>query len=156
LAWLRFVEPDVRDLRYISDSESGGDLPYLKINGDRGRIPLASMGDGMTRLFHIGLAMAGATAGVLLIDEFENGLHWEVQEQLWKALFEASNLFGVQVFATTHSTDCIRGFLAAQSELLKLGKNYVYRLEREGEDVNAFELPPENLGAALRQQVEVR
>jgi len=156
LDWLRFVEPDVRDLRYISDSESGGDLPYLKINGDRGRIPLAAMGDGMMRLFHIGLAMAGATGGILLIDEFENGLHWEVQEQLWKALFEASNLFGVQVFATTHSTDCIRGFIAAQSELLKMGENYVYRLEREGEDVYALELPPENLGAALRQQVEVR
>jgi hypothetical protein len=156
LDWLRFVEPEVRDLRYISDPESGIDLPYLKINSDRGRTPLASMGDGMTRLFHIGLAMANASGGILLIDEFENGLHWEVQEQLWKALFEAANHFGVQVFATTHSTDCIRGFLAAQSEMLKLGENFVYRLDREGEDVFALNLPSDNLEAALRQQVEVR
>jgi hypothetical protein len=156
LDWLRFVEPEVRDLRYISDSDSGGDLPYLKINGDRGRTPLSSMGDGLTRLFHIGLAMANASGGILLIDEFENGLHWEVQEQLWRALFKAANQFGVQVFATTHSTDCIRGFLAAQSEMLKLGENYVYRLERDGEDVYALDLPHENLDAALRQQVEVR
>ncbi len=156
LDWLRFVEPEVRDLRYISDPESGVDLPYLKINGDRGRTPLSAMGDGMTRLFHIGLAMANASGGILLIDEFENGLHWEVQEQLWKALFEASNHFGVQVFATTHSTDCIRGFHAAQSEVLKLSENYVYRLERNGDEVYALELPSENLGAALRQQVEVR
>lgn len=156
LDWLRFVEPEVRDLRYISDPESGIDLPYLKINGDRGRTPLASMGDGLTRLFHIGLAMANASGGILLIDEFENGLHWEVQEQLWKALFKATNQFGVQVFATTHSTDCIRGFLAAQSEMLKLGENYVYRLEREGEEVYALGLPSDNLGAALRHQIEVR
>jgi predicted ATP-dependent endonuclease of OLD family len=100
--------------------------------------------------------MANASGGILLIDEFENGLHWEVQEQLWKALFEASNLFGVQVFATTHSTDCIRGFLAAQSEMLKLGVNFVYRLEREGDNVFALDLPSENLGAALRHQIEVR
>jgi AAA15 family ATPase/GTPase len=114
------------------------------------------MGDGLTRLFHIGLAMTNASGGILLIDEFENGLHWEVQKELWKALFQAANQFGVQVFATTHSTDCIRGFLAAQSEVLKLSENYVYRLERQGDDIYAFELPAENLGAALRQQVEVR
>jgi hypothetical protein len=156
LDWLRFIEPEVRDLRYISDNDSGDDLPYLKINGDRGRTPLSSMGDGLTRLFHIGLAMTNASGGILLIDEFENGLHWEVQKELWKALFQAANQFGVQVFATTHSTDCIRGFLAAQSEVLKLSENYVYRLERQGDDIYAFELPAENLGAALRQQVEVR
>ena len=40
-------------------------------------------------------------------------------------LFKAANQFGVQVFATTHSTDCIRGFLAAQSEMLKLGENFI-------------------------------
>lgn len=156
LEWLRFVEPEVRDLRYISDPESGVDLPYLKINDDRGRTPLSAMGDGLTRLFHIGLAMANASGGILLVDEFENGLHWEVQEQLWKALFKASSHFGVQVFATTHSNDCIRGFHAAQSEVLELTKNYVYRLERNEDDVYALELPSENLGAALRQQVEVR
>jgi hypothetical protein len=156
LEWLRFVEPEVRDLRYISDSDSGADLPYLKINGDRGRTPLSSMGDGLTRLFYIGLAMANASGGILLIDEFENGLHWEVQTELWKALFKAASQFGVQVFATTHSTDCIRGFLVAQSEMLKLEKNFVYRLERQGDEINAFDLPSENLGAALRHQIEVR
>lgn len=156
LEWLKFIEPAVKDIRYISDSVSEGDFPYLKINGDMGRVPLASMGDGMTRLFHIGLAMANASGGILLIDEFENGLHWEAQEQLWKALFQAAGQFGVQVFATTHSTDCIRGFLAAQGEELALNENYVYRLERSGDDVCALELPAGSLDAALRQQVEVR
>lgn len=156
LSWLRFVEPDVRDLRYISEPSTGEDLPYLKINGDHGRTPLASMGDGLTRLFHIGLAMANASGGILLIDEFENGLHWEVQKELWSALFKASKDFGIQIFATTHSTDCLRGFIEAQSEMLKLNENFVYRLERRGEDVVAIELPALNLDAALSQQVEVR
>ena len=156
LNWLRIIDPDIRDLRYISDSESGVDLPYLKINGDRGRAPLSSMGDGLMRLFHIGLAMANASGGILLIDEFENGLHWETQRELWTALFRASKDFGIQVFATTHSTDCIRGFIAAQSEMLKLQKNFVYRLERHGDDVFALDLPVLNLEAALHQQVEFR
>jgi AAA15 family ATPase/GTPase len=156
LEWLRFVEPEVRDLRYISDPESGVDLPYLKINDDRGRIPLSSMGDGLTRLFHIGLAMANASGGILLIDEFENGLHWEVQEQLWKALFEASKHFGVQVFATTHSKDCIQAFIEAKNDRLIPSESFVYRLERRGEDVHAHEFSPQGLEAAIRQGIEVR
>lgn len=156
LDWLRFVEPEVRDLRYISDPESGSDVPYLKINGDRGRTPLASMGDGLTRLFHIGLAMANASGGMLLIDEFENGLHWEVQEELWKTLFEASNLFGVQVFATTHSNDCIRAFTRARHNRLISRESYVYRLERKGGNIHAHEFSQQGLEAALRQGIEVR
>jgi hypothetical protein len=156
LDWLRFVEPEVRDLRYISDPESGIDLPYLKIDGERGRTPLSSMGDGLTRLFHIGLAMANASGGILLIDEFENGLHWEVQEQLWKALFQAANQFGVQVFATTHSNDCIQSFIEARKDLLISSESYVYRLERRGEDIHAHEFSPLGLEAAIRQGIEVR
>jgi hypothetical protein len=156
VSWLRLIEPEARDVTYIGDSGSGVGVPYLKINGDRGRSPLGSMGDGLTRLFHIGLAMVNASGGILLIDEFENGLHWEVQEQLWKALFEAANQFGVQVFATTHSNDCIRAFMDAQNSRLIPSESFVYRLERSGDDVYALELPSENLNAALRQQVEVR
>jgi hypothetical protein len=156
LDWLRFVEPDVRDLRYISDPESGVDLPYLKIDGERGRTPLASMGDGLTHLFHIGLAMANASGGILLIDEFENGLHWEVQEQLWKALFEAATKFGVQVFATTHSNDCIQAFVEARKDRLISSESYVYRLERKGENIHAHEFSPQGLEAAIRQGIEVR
>jgi hypothetical protein len=156
LDWLRFIEPEVRDLRYISDPESGIDLPYVKIDGERGRTPLASMGDGLTHLFHIGLAMANASGGILLIDEFENGLHWEVQEQLWKALFEAANRFGVQVFATTHSNDCIHAFVEARKNLLISSQSYVYRLERRGNDTHAHEFSPQGLEAAIRQGIEVR
>lgn len=156
LDWLRFVEPKVRDLRYISDPESGVDLPYLKIDGERGRTPLASMGDGLTHLFHIALAMANASCGILLIDEFENGLHWEVQEQLWKALFDAAGRFGVQVFATTHSNDCIQAFVEARRGFLDYIASYVYRLERRGKDVHAHEFSPQGLEAAIRQGIEVR
>jgi hypothetical protein len=156
LDWLRFIEEEVRDLRYISDPDSGGDLPFIKINGDRGRTPLSSMGDGLTRLFHIGLAMANASGGILLIDEFENGLHWEVQNQLWKALFRAADSFGVQVFATTHSNDCIQAFIEAQRDRLIPSESYVYRLERRGDDIHAHEFSQEGLEAAIRQGIEVR
>ena len=153
---LKFIEPEIRDLRYISDSENSIDLPYLKINDYKGRISLSSMGDGLTRLFHIGLAMANASRGILLIDEFENGLHWEVQLQLWKALFKTAEKFGVQVFVTTHSNDCIQSFIQSQNDKLIPDQSYVYRLERNGDDINAHEFTAQGLEAAIRQGIEVR
>jgi AAA15 family ATPase/GTPase len=40
---------------------------------------LKSLGDGITRFFHIIVALVNAQNGILLVDEFENGLYWKVQ-----------------------------------------------------------------------------
>lgn len=49
------------------------------------------------------LKLLGAKGGFLLIDEFENGLHYSVQEKVWQLVFELAEQLKVQVFATTHS-----------------------------------------------------
>jgi predicted ATP-dependent endonuclease of OLD family len=113
------------------------------------------MGDGLTKLFHIALAAASAPKGILLIDEFENGLHWTVQEKLWSALAKAARDFNVQVFCTTHSRDCIESFTAAVKQAGPDGAS-MYRLERKGDDVLATDLPLINVNAAMREHAEVR
>ncbi len=113
------------------------------------------MGDGLTKLFHIALAVASAPRGILLVDEFENGLHWSVQEKLWIALARAARDFNLQVFCTTHSRDCIESFAAAVKDTGPGGAS-IYRLERRGEDVLATELPLLNVDAAMREHDEVR
>jgi hypothetical protein len=152
LHWLRMLDPRIEDLAYIGGS-SGTRLPLLKMQG-QSRIPLRSMGDGLTRMFHIALAAGSASSGVLLIDEFENGLHWSVQEKLWETIARAAASSNVQVFCTTHSRDCVQGFTAAAA-----GSDvdaFIYRFERKGDDVFANELPLLNVGAAMRQHAEVR
>jgi AAA15 family ATPase/GTPase len=113
------------------------------------------MGDGLTKLFHMALAVASAPEGILLIDEFENGLHWTVQEKLWNTLARAARDFSVQVFCTTHSRDCVESFTASIKEAGPGGAS-IYRLERRGEDVLARDLPLINVDAAMRERAEVR
>jgi AAA15 family ATPase/GTPase len=43
---------------------------------------LRSLGDGLYRIFAISLALVNAKDGILLIDEFENGLHYSIQEDI--------------------------------------------------------------------------
>jgi len=153
LDWLRMLDPRVEDLAYIA-GKYGSRLALLKIEG-QGRMPLRSMGDGLTKLFHIALAVASASKGIVLVDEFENGLHWKVQEKLWSTLAKAARDFNVQVFCTTHSRDCIESFAAAVKEAGSGGAS-IYRLERKGDDVLATDLPLINVDAAIREHGEVR
>jgi hypothetical protein len=155
LDWLRMLDPRIGDLAYIAGRlGSSPRLALLRVEG-QGRIPLRSMGDGLTKLFHIALAVASAPKGVLLIDEFENGLHWSVQEKLWIALARAAREFNVQLFCTTHSRDCIESFAAAVKDAGPDGAS-IYRLERKGDDILATDLPLLNVDAAMRQHAEVR
>jgi predicted ATPase len=158
----KMLSEDARTVAFLpasgfADEEAGrlrARLALLKVEGE-GRLPLRSMGDGLTKLFHIALAAASAPQGVLLIDEFENGLHWSVQEKLWKALARAARDFNVQVFSTTHSRDCIESFAAAAIDAGPDGAS-IYRLERKGDDVIATDLPLLNVDAAMREHQEVR
>lgn len=153
LDWLRLVDPRIEDLDYIAGKQNSR-VALLKLEG-QGRIPLRSMGDGVRRMFHIGLAMAMASKGILLIDEFENGLHWRVQRELWAALGRAAQEFDVQIFATTHSRDCIDGFVTASKES-SVPDAKMYRLEREGDEIYAVNLSLINVEDALEVNGEVR
>jgi AAA15 family ATPase/GTPase len=85
-------------------------LAKVKIKGLSHPVPLNSLGDGMVRIMQLVLNIFPAKGGFLLIDEFENGLHYSVQEKVWQLLFELAEKLDIQVFATTHSWDCIESF----------------------------------------------
>ena len=102
-------------------------IPIIKTSGTSEPLPLKTMGDGMTRLFHIIVALVNAKNGILLVDEFENGLHWSVQPKVWKTVFRLAQRLNVQVFASTHSRDCIVGFEEAWREQEEMGA--FFRLE---------------------------
>lgn len=79
-------------------------------------LPLYSLGDGMYRALGIALALANARNGILLIDEFENGLYYTVQPDIWQLIFQVARRLNIQVFATTHSWDCIEAFQQAMQK----------------------------------------
>lgn len=63
----------------------------------------------MRRLLALSLALASAAEGFLLIDEIDTGLHWSIMEDMWNLVVDAARTASIQVFATTHSLDCIVG-----------------------------------------------
>ncbi|MCP5046534.1 MAG: AAA family ATPase, partial [bacterium] len=111
---LQLIDGNVEKIAFVGGGQGTNGtkqrIPIIRYVGSEERIPLKSLGDGMTRLFHIVLSLVNARKGYLLIDEFENGLHWSILPALWEIVFSLAEKLDVQVFATTHNRDCVRGF----------------------------------------------
>ena len=151
---LRVIEPRLTRVAVIV----AGGVPM--IHGDIGLdrlIPLPVMGEGMSRLASLVVAIGNAPDGVVLVDEIENGLHHSVLNKVWRAVGEAAREFNTQVFATTHSFECI----AAAHEAFSEGERYDFRLHRldrmkETKDIRAVTYDQETLEAAIEGALEVR
>ena len=156
LAALRLIAPGLVNLNFISTPLSGGErIPIVKIKDSDEPLPLYSLGDGMLRALGISLALVNAKDGILLIDEFENGLYYSVQPDLWRLIFQVARRLNVQVFATTHSWDCIKAFQQAAQENAQ-EEGIVIRLSIRKGAVNVTLFDEEELGIATREQIEVR
>lgn len=155
---LALIDDRVSGVAFVEDISKGrgsdNRIALMKIEGIDEPLPLKSMGDGITRLFHIIVALVNARNGLLLIDEFENGLHWSVQPKVWDIVFHLSERLNVQVFATTHSRDCIEGFDVAWNNHPSLGA--FFRLEAKDNLVKVIEYTSETLTDAIDMDVEVR
>jgi predicted ATPase len=114
---LRIIAPDFENLTFVRNEDgrrvnrpSFQRSAKVKMADAPRPVPLNSLGDGMLRVLQLALKLFSAKGGFLLIDEFENGLHFSVQEKIWALLFDMAEKLDIQVFATTHSWDCIESF----------------------------------------------
>ena len=128
----------------------------VQLKGIPYRVPLKSLGDGAVRLFGVALALANSQGGFLLIDEVENGLHHSLQNDFWRMVLRTAQANNIQVLATTHSFDCVRGFAQASSEVSNIGSAALVRIARRDGKTWAVEYSESDLRIAAEQAIEVR
>ncbi len=149
---LKCLEPSLTDLALLTTGRHG------VIHGDVGigeLMPMPYMGEGMVRLLSILLAIAHAEGGTVLIDEIENGFHHSAMVDLWRAIRMAANEYRTQVFATTHSLECIRAAHEAFSASAKYDFR-LHRLERKDEETRSVLYTKETLATAIERNMETR
>jgi uncharacterized protein YjeT (DUF2065 family) len=149
--------PRIERLNFIADPLSRGDaerIAQARLSDANERVPLRSLGDGMNRILGLAVALVNVKEGMLLIDEVENGLHYSVQPDVWKLVFRTARDLNVQVFATTHSWDCIAAFQKAADQIDNEG--LLIRLsEKEGQIIPTL-FDERRLSIATEEEIEVR
>lgn len=106
---LREIDPSIKDIHLV------GDEILVDIGADQ-RLPVNMMGDGLRKLLMIILSVYRCRNGVLLIDEIDNGFHFSTMKVLWKVILAVAINNNVQLFASTHNIDSLKGLNAVMSE----------------------------------------
>lgn len=152
---LKIIEISTERIAFIEEN-SRERTAVIKLSSVQSILPLKSMGDGINRILTIILALVNCDNGFLLIDEFENGLHHSVQEQLWKVIFNLSEKLNIQVFATTHSEDCILGFENILNSPNNNLEGKLIRLDNINGVIKQVEYSANELKIATDQNIETR
>ncbi|MBM4035201.1 MAG: hypothetical protein FJ291_25950 [Planctomycetes bacterium] len=110
---MQLLEPKLAGIFFLS--EAGGDgngslAGILAALGDQGpRLPIGSLGEGVYRMLALSATLVQTAGGFLLVDEIDTGLHYSAMGEMWRLVVRTAKQSNVQVFATTHSLDCVRG-----------------------------------------------
>lgn len=157
---LKIIEPNIEriapiliDRGYSSiDSKNGF---VVKLTNNQQRIPIGSMGDGIWRILGLTLSLVSAKDGVLLVDEIDTGLHYTALENMWRLIWETAKKLNVQVFATTHNSDCWKA-LETLTNRKDVGEEdiSIQRIEKDAPRSVAYN--KEEIATAVEREIEVR
>jgi AAA15 family ATPase/GTPase len=150
---LQIIEPRLKDLKIITRGPEI--LIYVDLEGQARLMPLALSGLGMIKILRLIVSMLSVPGGFVLIDEFEVGLHWEAMLPLWQIVEKIALKYDVQIFATTHSLECVNAAVDAFSgkQPFNLG---VFRLEQTDKGIEVISYDETSVTSALKNDLEIR
>lgn len=133
---LQILDENLDSVHFLANVFSSSFFPtrdgiVVGMKGQDGRVPIGSLGDGMRRLMVIATALAFTKQGRLFVDEIDTGLHYSVMSDMWKLVVAKASAANSQVFATTHSWDCIEGLaLLRQQEPALASSVAIHKIDR--------------------------
>jgi predicted ATP-dependent endonuclease of OLD family len=100
--------------------------------------------------------MVNSKGSILLVDEFESGLHWSVQKSLWDIVFLLSKELDIQVIATTHSRDCIEAFQKSAISSNQADNALLIKLIEKNNKLKSKVFSLEDVQLAMEEDIEIR
>ena len=144
---LKIIEPRLSSLEYLKLPSSKEAMIYADI-GLEYKIPTTQFGHGFTRSMEMLSNLILSGSDIMIADEIENGIHYSALGSVWKAIINYAFKNEVQVFATTHSRECIRAVHEAMQEQESYQLN-VIRLQNQKGEVVAVNHNKEDIEAAF-------
>lgn len=151
---MRIIASETEDFALLP-SDYGSSSIRIRVTNETAPIPLKTMGDGMNRLFGLGIALACSQNGLLLVDEIENGIHWTALPEVWKFIVKVAKRLNVQVFATTHSNDCLKAFHHGTMDDPEVD-GIAVRIEKKDGEFAAEIFEESRLSVIVKEGIEIR
>lgn len=110
------IEPRLRRLRYAKPQGTHTHLVYVDL-GEGPMLPFTQLGQAFARTLQVYCEIFAKRPDILLVDEIESGLYFEGLEDYWKGLMAVLEDQDVQLFATTHSRECMEAAHRASASM---------------------------------------
>lgn len=142
-------------LRALSiELDAGNASVFASIEGSKRKLPAALVSDGFNKLLGILLSIANASKGTLLIDQIEDGFYFKKLPSIWKVIHKFAKENGTQVFATTHSQECLDALLPTLEA--NEGDFALLRASRTNGSIRFSVNDGRRFASALSQEFELR
>lgn len=132
----------------------GTPMIFAKVDGMADRIPIGLVSGGLNKLASIITMFPNYPQGIALIDEIENGFYYKTLPKVWEALLHFGKLHDLQVFASTHSLECLKA--AAEVANTDPESFSLLRVVRGNKGSIVREFAGADFASAIFDDVEVR
>ncbi len=144
--------PFIEDLSV--EYNGGTAMVHAQLRSVHEKVPLPLVSDGINKMLSILLAVHHFSRGIVLIDEMENGLYFDLMGRASAAILDAARESNTQLFVTTHSLEYLRALLPVVRE-----HPDDFRLLRTTKDNGASAIDcfdGQHFAAALEEGLEIR
>jgi AAA15 family ATPase/GTPase len=113
--------PEIEDIELSQTSLPQETSIAIRVKFLDSLIQLPMYGEGANKIFRILSELSLVNNSRLMIDEIDSGIHFSRFKQFWKTILLSAEKNNVQIFATTHSIECLKYLKEALEDL---GENF--------------------------------
>lgn len=108
------IFPEIKTLSV--ETLAGAPMVFAELLPFEEKVPINLISGGINKLASILFAMPSEPGCAVLIDEIESGLYYDRLPDVWKGLLTFCKHYEAQVFATTHSRECLAALSEASAD----------------------------------------
>ena len=152
---------DLKIVDYITKNHGDNSILCIATEENKNYTPVTLLGDGFNKIFRyiveiIFVRQRGENR--IMIDEIDTGIHYSKLKDFWFNIIKICKDLDVQLFATTHSKDCIDAIVEASKEIgnLKSEIRLIKLLESKDKNIKAITYPFNEFEYLVETQTETR
>lgn len=150
---LKIIQPSL--IGILPLSESGIQMIYADIGGDN-LLPINLLGSGFSNFLHIMLPILSNKNSLIMIDEFEDGLHYLILNKLLKTVFDVARDNNNQIFISTHSKELLLDIVSVATEHHVQDEVSFYRLNTKNGDNNISRYSVTEVSDLIEAEIDLR
>lgn len=117
---------------------------------------ISEYGDGLRLYISVIADMFTAENRYVFIDEIDNGVHYTLLDKLWDIILTLSKELNVQVFATTHSRECIESYCRVVEKHQERDISFITLVKNKDKQIKAIVRDYDTFTDSIHDSREVR